>query len=501
MQGLIFSELAPVRRRQQGMFALWTTVVGLLASSTVGIILGIARWITSWPASPLVAMAVLAAGPILGLVIGLAWRRSWQAAAVAVDEHYGLKDRASSALAFLAKPATTTLQELEIHDAEEHLTTIRPREVVPFRFPRPLPYAAGLLVAAIALVAWPLTSTQVQAEPSEPLPEVLAEVEKISEDLQQLNELAKEERDPELEQLVHELQELLEEMVQPGVDVKEALAKLSEMQAAISAQQAQYNVGLVDGQLQSLGQAMMTAQPLEGAGKALQEAKFDRAAKELEDLEDVEFDKKEAKTTAEKMKQVADAMGEVGLGEMSDEVSEMCEGMKSGQKGKFMKASKSLAGMVKRQGSRKRVYDILDAELARLNECKGECKNPKNSMAKGKKPEKSMSPSSQFGMATSGNVIGDKTSLLAKRNLEEITGNPGEGPAEMETMHSPEGREQAGRSYRDLYNKYKKESEAVLDSEPIPLGHRETIRRYFELIRPQNADAEKSSAESSDSSK
>jgi hypothetical protein len=28
-------------------------------------------------------------------------------------------------------------------------------------------------------------------------------------------------------------------------------------------------------------------------------------------------------------------------------------------------------------------------------------------------------------------------------------------------------------------------SEAVLDSEPIPLGHRQTIRRYFELIRPQ----------------
>ena len=91
-------------------------------------------------------------------------------------------------------------------------------------------------------------------------------------------------------------------------------------------------------------------------------------------------------------------------------------------------------------------------------------------------------------MGTSGNVIGDKTNLLAKRKIEEITGNPGEGPAEMETMHSPEGREQAGRAYREMYQKYQKMSEAVLDSEPIPLGHRQTIRRYFELIRPQNAD-------------
>src|SRR4029077_5471523 len=134
---------------------------------------------------------------------------------------------------------------------------------------------------------------------------------------------------------------------------------LSEMQAAISAQQAQYNVGLVDGQLQSLGQAMMTAQPLEGAGKALEEAKYDRAAKELDDLEAPDFDKKEAKTTAEKMKQIADAMGEVGLGELSDAVCEMCEGMQPGQKAKFMKGSRTLARLVQGQASRKRVYDFL----------------------------------------------------------------------------------------------------------------------------------------------
>jgi hypothetical protein len=470
------------------MFTLCTAIVGLLAGSIAGIVLGLTRWTAGWPASPAAALIVLAAGPAAGVLVGLLWRRSWHDAAAAVDAHYGLKDRTTTALAFLTKSDTTTLQELEIHDAQEHLTSVQPRKVVPFRVPRPLPYAAGLLAAAIVLIVWPLTLTRVQAEPSEPLPEVLTEAERISDGLQQLNELAREERNTEVEALVHDLQEMVEQMKQPGVDVKEALAKLSEMQAAISAQQAQYNVGLVDGQLQSLGQAMMTAAPLEGAGKALQEAKYDRAAKELEDLDAPEFDKKEAKTTAEKMKQVADAMGEVGLGQLSDTVCEMCEGMRSGGKGRMQKATRSLAGLVRSQASRRRVNDLLNAEVTRLSECKGNCKNPKNSLAKGRRPEKSLSPSSTFGMATSGNVIGDKTNLLAKRNLQEITGNPGEGPAEMETMHSPEGREQAGRGYRELYQKYKKESEAVLDSEPIPLGHRETIRRYFELIRPQNAD-------------
>jgi len=58
----------------------------------------------------------------------------------------------------------------------------------------------------------------------------------------------------------------------------------------------------------------------------------------------------------------------------------------------------------------------------------------------------------------------------------------------METTHSPEGRQQAARKEREAYNKAVEQAEAVLESEPIPPGHRQTIRRYFELIRPQNED-------------
>ena len=63
-----------------------------------------------------------------------------------------------------------------------------------------------------------------------------------------------------------------------------------------------------------------------------------------------------------------------------------------------------------------------------------------------------------------------------------------EGPSDVETSWSAEGRERARRSYREVYEEYRKLSEAVLDSEPIPLGHRQTIRRYFESIRPQKDD-------------
>ena len=52
-----------------------------------------------------------------------------------------------------------------------------------------------------------------------------------------------------------------------------------------------------------------------------------------------------------------------------------------------------------------------------------------------------------------------------------------------------EAKEEARRAYRETYDKFRKISEAVLESEPIPLGHRQTIRRYFESIRPRETKA------------
>jgi hypothetical protein len=238
---------------------------------------------------------------------------------------------------------------------------------------------------------------------------------------------------------------------------------------------------------------MTAAQALDSAGKALQEAKFEKAAKELEKIEDPDFDRKEAKAVEEKLAQVAKGMGEVGLGQMSTSASEMAEAIKGGGKPKLRKATRELAAQVRRHGKLRKLNDILESELAKLSERKSDVQA--NSYAKGHRPEKSLDPSQSFGMSTSGNVLGEKTKLLAQRNLHELTGTPGDGPSDVETTHSAEGRQEAARSYREVYQKYRRMSEAVLDSEPIPLGHRQMIRRYFELIRPQTADDDKKNEE------
>jgi hypothetical protein len=468
------------------LFLVKSATWGLLLGSMGGVYLGVIR-LMGRPVSPVMALTCLAGLPILALIIAALKGRSFAGAASAVDAHYKLKDRARTALDFVARVEPTELHQLQIEDAEKHLTNLKPSEVAPFRVSRSMAYAGSLLALAVILLVWPISRGKVaNASPTEPNEAIVAQADKTIDRLKEIEELAKSERDPELEKLIQELKAKAEEMKQPGVDLKEALAKLSEMQAKIADKQAQYNVGLVDAQLQSLGAAMQSAEVTDAAGSALSEGKFDQAVKELEKLENPALDKKEAKTLEEKLKQVAQEMGNVGLGQMSGAASDLAEAAKSGSQSKFKKATKTLADLTKGHAGRRRIKAVLDAENAALSECKGECKS--EFALRGKKPSKSESPTQKAGAATSGNVLGEKTNLNATRKVEEITGTEGEGPSEMETTHSPEGKQKAVRTTKESYQKYKKMSEEVLDSEPIPLGHRQAIRKYFELIRPAGAE-------------
>jgi hypothetical protein len=483
MSERIFGMLDPVRRRQRASRILRAAVVGLLAGSLASLSAGLFRWGAPGQAALIPALTLLVAGPLLGIIVGLFRSRGWNAAAAAVDVHYRLKDRALTAVDFVHRAEPTAVHELQLDDAERHLEQIDQRQVVPIRFSALFPLAVCASVAALAVLFWP-RPTPVQAGPAEPIEAVVSAAEDAQAGLEDLEEFARKHEDKELLKLVRQLDQKLEEMKQPGVDVKEAFAKLSEMQASIAAQQALYNVGLVDAQMSSLGEAMALTQALESAGQALQQQKYEKAAGALEQAEP-RFERKEAKNLKEKLKQAAHAQGEAGLGELSETTAELSDSLEDGQA--FSEAARKLGKLARAQGRRKQINDLLTLQSNNLSECKGNCQ--KNSTAKGRLRKKSTRPSSGWGMGTSGNVDGEKTKLDTARKRDQIQGQADEGPSETETTHSPEGRQIATRDYRETYQKYRRMTEAALNSEPIPLGHRQTIRRYFELIRPQGDEA------------
>jgi hypothetical protein len=487
----ILAKLEPVRRRQRSQEVLRFAALGLLASSLVAIGLGILRWrgpstdhATVWA-----ALAIVLAGPVIGAILGLARGRSARAAAAAVDEHYDLKDRAVSAVDFLGRPETTPVHALQLADTDAHLQGLDPRRVAPFRLPIAMPFAAVAAFLALGLLFWPRPAT-VQARTPEPLENVLAAAEEAEESLEDLDEVAKKDNDLKLKELVQKLNESIEQMKRPGVDIKEALAKLSEMQAAIAAQQAQFNIGLVDTQMQALGDALASTRSLDGAGQSLQQGKYDKAADQLEQA-DPKFDRKEVKNLKEKLGQAAKQMGEAGLTDLSTATTQLAESLED--EGALAGSLKTLGKLGRAQGRRKRINGLLTTQCQNLAECKSNCQ--KNSTARFRLRKKSTRPTSNWGMATSGNTDGDKTKLDSAQKREQVHGQMGEGDAETETTHMPEGRQTAARSYREQYQKYRRLTEAALNSEPIPLGHRQTIRKYFELIRPQGDEAEKAAVD------
>jgi hypothetical protein len=501
----LYNALKPVKSRQQTQFALRSLFAGLLVGAVVGFGLGICRLVFGITFPVGLNIAVLVAGPVIGLLCGLMLRRTWHSAAVAVDGHYDLKDRTVSALAFANQPSKGDLHSLQIEDTMAHLKTVEPNAVVRFKAPQSWPIAVGGTALAALLLFWPVSQPQLEASTT-PTPEhivaatqetkaKLAELQKkLSETTQDMEDEEGQEEKKGIEELMKKLEEKLEELTQPNVNEREALVKLSEMQAEMQNMANQLNVAALEGQLSSLGTALSASQAFEGAGKALQEGKLEKAAKELEKIDDVKLTPKEAKALEEKLKELAKKMGEAGQGSLSEAVGELAENLKGGN-GKVGKSTKQIAKTVNKAIKRRKANDLLTAANEELKECKCECQN--NGGARVKNPSKSNSPSSSWGRAISGNIEGEKTKLGSKRNDLQITGTPGaEGDSDVETTSTPEARQQASREYKEKYEKAKKAVESVIDGEPIPLGHRQMVKKYFESIRPSSSDTPEQPAKS-----
>jgi hypothetical protein len=178
-------------------------------------------------------------------------------------------------------------------------------------------------------------------------------------------------------------------------------------------------------------------------------------------------------------------MQDSGASSLGQAAGDISQGL-GGDGGRFKDGARRLAGEARKQGKRKKLNDLLAKQCQCLSECKGdcECEGKNKSLAKGTGGKK-------WGLGAAGNDPGEKTPLIGGKYESRLTGKQtDEGEIEIETTHSPEGKQDAQREYRESYDKYEKLSEAVLDSEPIPLGHRQTIRRYFESIRPTQAETD-----------
>jgi hypothetical protein len=480
--------LAPVRTRQRWRSALRAGALGLLAGSLAAAGLGTVR-LMSAPLPEAWILALPVVGSLGGFALGLGRRRSWKEAAAAVDAHYRLKDRLATALAFAELPQRGPLHDLQIADAAAHLDAIDLRPVVPLRMPRSCPYAALAGAVAVVLLLIPSPARPRSAGPVLPMPEVVAEGRQLEATLiHEFQELSRQNPEENVDELVQELRRLVGEMKAPRVDQREALARLSEMQAAIASVLDDYNLEAVDAVLQALGQALESVEAMQGVSGSLARGDYRRAAEELDSLDPADIRREQSRAAAGKLKRLAKDLGtsvEAGVGESISQWQEALESPEASRSEKIKTAAGQLARHCRSQAARKSIERQLRRQLADLDESKQRC---------AQRPNASQDSRQGWGRGTAGDPFGDhRTSIASQHRREELVGARGEGPAEREVTQAMAQREWSGRSYREAYPEYEKMAEAVLQSEPLPLGYRQTIRRYFELIRPQNRETLKAS--------
>ena len=290
--------------------------------------------------------------------------------------------------------------------------------------------------------------------------------------------------------MIERMRQTIAELKQPGLDTRETMAKISALEAAIAAQQDELNLAAADQELKSLGEALGEAAPLEPAGQALREARYDQAANHLEQAGDARIEDREARAVEQQATRVGKAMQSRSLERLGDATLRMAEGVKRGGESQ-RRGVKSLAKEVRDHERRRRINQLMAQEQRRLQECKDqiEKRNLMEQMAK-EQPKSRGSSSSSNAKSPSERLDASKKSdepnKSARGGLERLKGLAGEGPSEVVDSQTvaPDGPRTARRPSQKKVQKYQKLSDAALEREPIPLGHRRAIRRYFELIRP-----------------
>ena len=498
MRETFLQQLLPVRRRQWSVCVLRAAAWGLSGGSCAAVILAVLR-LAGWLTTAWTGWGVLLGLPIVaaGVSAWWSWRHAdWLPAARAVDGHYELKDRTETALALLRRQPTRTpseIESLQLADALAHLQRVEAQQVVPFTLPNSFRWSLATAALAVVLLCWPTGHAQVNAGPAQPLDAIVTEAEIVVEDLEELLEQLPEDHDPEIDAIIKELLAKAEEMKEPGVDVREALAKLSEMQSALQEVAAQFNVGATDEQMKVIGEALQSAESLQEAGQALQDAQYDKAASELSKLDNPKLDRKESRAVADKLNKAAEAADKKGLKKLSDAAKKTAEGLDKDNASQTKNGLSKLAESAKQQSNSKKISELLKKQGDKLAECKGNCQ------ANAKGDKLAAKPSLKAGRGTNETIQGGRTELAAKREEQKIQGLKGEqGDSDKETLTTKEAEEEsAKREFKEVYHKYRKLSDAVLESEDIPLGHRQTIRRYFEAIRPTRDDADTSAPKDS----
>ena len=160
----------------------------------------------------------------------------------------------------------------------------------------------------------------------------------------------------------------------------------------------------------------------------------------------------------------------------------MAEGLESGDSQKFQEGTRGLASEARRMANQQKLTELLQQQAMNLAQAKSDVESQARQVAQGQGKG-----GKKAGKGTAGNPQGAETGAKAASRELRLSGeNSGMGEAETEKSQGEQQEQVAEREYRQNVEKFEALSETALESELIPPGQKQLIRRYFQLIRPSS---------------
>ncbi len=481
--------LSEVRRRLwlQAVIRTATTALAWAAAAALLLIL-LQAWLPSLTLGWMVGI------PVGGWLLAVAWaacqRFTSADAAAVIDGYYGMKDRAVSALQFAAAASADPFKQLQLSDTQLHLRKVRPDDCVPVEAPRAARNAAVLLTVAAVLIAAYVRLGSSPAGAAPALPLATAQADRLRATvLPEIRRLAEQQDDQELDALSEKLESLVRRLDQPDVDQRDLLATLSEMEQALDASRQALELAETEDQLNAVAAAMEPAEALQDAASAIQSGDYAEAAEALQAVDPRELSDKERRAVADNLKKTAESAAEKNAGKVPEAAQQLQQGLEQQDDAQAKQGMGKLAEMAQQQSVREQLDQAMAAQMNRLAESKAQARGNHDGDQPGDSDSRSDKASEQWGSGTAGTPNeGPATELQSQRQREQLEGQQAAGPRETQTVQAEQPEQateqQAQRAYVKRYQEFRSQAEAVLETESLPWGHRQTVRQYFEQIRP-----------------
>lgn len=484
--GLALTRTLEVFRRRQRWLGVWRGASqGLQAGAVAGCVTA-AGMLVSDQRCPMWLPAVLSSGGCLaGVLWGAGRGVSLRQTARWLDASCGLKDRLETALRFVEGAAVDTIQQLQVDDAIQCVVRLNPEVLVPLRTPRE--WNRGLILTAAGVLIALVSTAPVRPMVPDVVNAVLEEQSSgLQQELRALEEFQQQQSDTDLKQLLESMNQNLQEMAEPGTTPREAFARLSEMEASLQEMQKRISESGTLESMKAIGDAMALAEEMSKAGKALASGDLQRAEAELSKLGAPKLDRQTERAITDKLrqqqKQQQSAQEPATSKAVAEAAGRMAEGLESGDSQKFQEGTRGLASEARRMANQQKLTELLQQQAMNLAQAKSDVESQARQVAQGQGKG-----GKKAGKGTAGNPQGAETGVKAAGRELRLSGeNSGMGEAETEKSQGEQQEQVAEREYRQNVEKFEALSETALESELIPPGQKQLIRRYFQLIRPSS---------------